>query len=163
MDEKTNQIVGEQAEQGRLDDAGDFPAVVLIDTVSFCNLQCSMCFHREMTREKGVMDWALFTKVIDEIASSDKTVRVWMVFFGEPLILKRRKPSIFDMIAYAKAKGLTDVVVNSNANLLDEQAARDLIASGLDAIYVGIDAFSPETYAKLRVGGDYPVNEIPTL
>ena len=99
-----NRIFKEQLEQGRLEDAGDFPRVVLIDTVSFCNLKCSMCVHKEMTRKKGIMPWALFTRIIDEIAETKKDARVWMVFFGEALLLKKKKPSIFDMIAYAKEK-----------------------------------------------------------
>jgi len=149
------ELLTRQIQEGRISDPGRFPKVVLIDTVSYCNLRCSMCFHREMTRKKGFMSWDLFTKIIDEIAEVDPDVRVWMVFFGEALILKKRKPTIFDMIAYAKDKGLTDVVLNSNGNLLDADSARSLIESGLDAIYFGIDAFTPETYAKLRVGGDY--------
>jgi MoaA/NifB/PqqE/SkfB family radical SAM enzyme len=148
-------ILEEQRAKGRLEDAVGFPRVVLIDTVSYCNLKCSMCVHSAMTRKRGVMPWGLFTKIIDEIADIDPTVRVWMVFFGEALILKRTKPSIFDMIAYAKGKGLSDVVLNSNMNLLDAVSAGKLIKSGLDAIYIGIDAFRPETYAKLRVGGSY--------
>ncbi len=145
----------QQETAGRIQDAGTFPKVILIDTVSYCNLRCSMCVHREMTRKKGVMPWPLFTKIIDEISETDKHARVWMVFFGEALLLKRRKPSIFDMIVYAKQKGLTDVVLNSNANLLDEKAARGLIEAGLDAIYIGLDAFNSETYGKIRVGGNY--------
>jgi radical SAM protein with 4Fe4S-binding SPASM domain len=151
----TGEILEVQKKQGRLKDAGDFPKVVLIDTVSYCNLKCSMCVHKKMKRKKGIISWDLFAKIIDEIAEVNKSVRVWMVFFGEALLLKRKKPSIFDMITYAKSKGLTDVVLNSNANLLDEGASRELIRSGLDAIYVGIDAFKPETYAKIRVGGNY--------
>ena len=151
----SKEVLTKQVEQGRLKDAGDFPKVVLIDSVSYCNLLCSMCVHKKMTRPKGIMPWKLFTKIIDEIAETDKHVRVWMVFFGEALILKRRTPSIFDMIAYAKGKGLTDVVLNSNANLLDDHAARGLMNAGLDAIYIGLDAFTPETYAKVRVGGNY--------
>jgi len=158
-------ILRSQIEQGRLTDSGEFPKVVLIDTVSFCNLACSMCVHPEMTREKGVMSWGLFTKIIDEVAAEDKNVRVWMVFFGEPLILKNRKPSIFDMIRYAKDKGLTDVVTNTNANLMDADASRKLIEAGLDAIYIGVDAFTSETYSKIRVKGDYDstVNNIQHL
>lgn len=150
-----NAVLQNQLKQGRLEDAGDFPKVVLLDSVSYCNLRCSMCVHSEMTRKKGTMSWDLFTKIIDEIAVVDKDVRVWMVFFGEALILKKTKPTIFEMIAYTKSKGLTDVVLNSNANLMDEDAVCRLIESGLDAIYFGIDAFTPETYVKLRVGGDY--------
>lgn len=148
-------IYQKQLEQGRLKEWGYFPRVVLIDTISYCNLKCPMCVHREMKRKKGIMPWNLFTKIIDEIAEVDKNIRVWMVFFGEALLLKRRKPSIFEMMAYAKGKGLTDVVLNSNANLLDESASRGLIDAGLDAIYIGLDAFTPETYRQVRVGGNY--------
>jgi radical SAM protein with 4Fe4S-binding SPASM domain len=150
-----NEILEKQLGQDRLEDAGDFPKVILIDTISYCNLRCSMCVHKDMTRKKGIMPWSLFTKIIDEIAKENRNTRVWMVFFGEALLLKRKKPSIFDMISYAKNKGLTDVVLNSNANLLDLEASEGLIRSGLDAIYIGIDAITPETYAKLRVGGNY--------
>jgi radical SAM protein with 4Fe4S-binding SPASM domain len=139
----------------RLADAGDFPRVVLVDTVSHCNLRCSMCVHKHMKRKQGVMPRGLFTKIIDEISTVDKTIRVWMVFFGEALLLKKTKPSIFDLIQYAKSKGLTDVVMNSNGNLLDEKAARALIDSGLDAVYFGIDAFREGTYSRIRVGGNY--------
>jgi radical SAM protein with 4Fe4S-binding SPASM domain len=149
------EIYKAQLQEGRLEDAGPFPKVVLIDTVSYCNLRCSMCVHKNMKRKKGVMSWPLFEKIINEIAEEDKNARVWMVFFGEALLLRRRKPSIFDMIAYAKSKGLTDVVLNSNANLLNHEAAKGLIDSGLDAIYIGIDAHRSETYLKLRVGGHF--------
>ncbi|MGA2466802.1 MAG: radical SAM protein [Thermodesulfobacteriota bacterium] len=160
-----SEIYQTQLEQGRLEDAGPFPKVILIDTISYCNLRCSMCVHKEMIRKKGIMPWDLFTKIIDEIAEVDKNVRIWMVFFGEALLLKRKKPSIFDMIAYAKSKGLTDVVLNSNGNLLDHKAAKGLIESGLDALYIGIDAFKPETYVKVRVGGNYEktVNNVVNL
>lgn len=155
MDASTRNIRAGQERQGRLAEAVSFPRVVLLDTCSYCNLRCSMCFHKEMTREKGFMPWNLFTRSIDEIARVDPTTRVWMIFFGEPLVAKRRKPTIFDMIAYAKERGLTDVVTNTNANLLDDDAARRLIGAGLDAIYIGIDAATAATYAKVRVGGDF--------
>ncbi len=151
----TNPIYAEQCSKGRLQDAGDFPNVLLLDSISHCNLLCSMCFHKDMTRTRGVMNWELFIRLIDEIALKKPDARVWMVFFGEALILKRRKPTIFEMVAYAKSKGLQDVVLNTNANLLDTDAAEKLIECGLDALYVGIDAATPETYAKVRVGGKY--------
>jgi len=152
---KKDEILRTQIIQGRIAEAGDFPAVVLIDTVSYCNLKCSMCVHDKMTRPKGIMSWELFTKIIDEIAAENKSTRIWMVFFGEPFILKNKTPSIFDMIKYAKSKGLADVVVNSNANLMDKAASCKLIDSGLDAIYIGVDSFSSESYVKIRVGGNY--------
>lgn len=144
-----------QKSAGRLKETEHFPKVVLLDTVSYCNLRCVMCVHQDMKRKRGFMPWPLFTRIIDEIAEEDRNTRVWMVFFGEALIRKRKKPTIFDMIAYAKGKGLTDVVLNSNGNLLDEPAARRLIDAGLDSIYFGIDAATAESYRRIRVGGDY--------
>ena len=137
----------------RLKDAGEFPKVVLLDTVSYCNLKCSMCGHKDMKRKRGKMSWDLYTKLIDEIACENKDTRVWLVFFGEVLLLKNT--ILLPMIRYAKEKGLTDVVTNTNGNLLDEKTAEGLIKAGLDGIYVGIDAFSPETYSKIRIGGNY--------
>lgn len=148
-------ILETQLKQGRIAEACNFPKVVLIDTISYCNLQCSMCIHKTMTREKGIMGEKLFRKIIDEIAAVNKNTRVWMVFFGEALILNNSKPSIFDLIRYAKSKCLEDVVLNSNANLLDERSSVDLINSGLDAIYIGLDAFKSDTYSRIRVGGDH--------
>lgn len=160
-----NDAYENQFKQGRIQDAGDFPKVILLDTVSYCNLKCSMCVHSQMKRKKGIMSWGLFTKIIDEIAEKNKDTRIWMVFFGDPFIIKKKKPTIFDMIAYAKNKGLTDVVVNSNGVLMDEESAKELIKCGLDAIYFGVDAFSPEVYVQLRVGGNYEktVNNIKNL
>ncbi len=133
----------------------NFPKTILIDTISMCNLRCSMCSHKDMKRKKGIMEWSLFKKIIDEIAKVDKNTRVWMVFFGEALILKKTKPSIFDLISYAKSVGLNNIVLNSNGVLLDRECSAKLIDSGLDAIYVGIDAFCEDTYNKCRVGGNY--------
>ncbi|HIJ60158.1 MAG TPA: radical SAM protein [Nitrospirae bacterium] len=159
------EIIEAQKKAGRLDEIPEFPKVVLVDTVSYCNLRCSMCVHKNMTRKKGIMKWELLTKIIDEIAENNKDARVWMVFFGDPFVLKKAKPSIFDMLKYAKDKGLTDVVLNSNGCLMDEESAKKIIEVGLDSIYFGVDAATPETYAKLRVGGEYEetVKNILTL
>lgn len=88
----SNKIYQSQLEQGGLVNSEVFPKVVLIDTISYCNLKCSMCFYRNMKRKKGIMSWDLFTKIIDEIADVDKNVRVWMVFLGEALLLTKSGP-----------------------------------------------------------------------
>ncbi len=142
-------------QQHRIVDSGSFPKVILLDTCSYCNLRCCMCFHHQMKRKKGVMSWELFTKIIDEVASEDRCVRIWMVFFGEPFVIRKRKPSIFDMIAYAKRKDLRDIVLNTNGNLMEDEDSLKLIELELDAVYVGIDAFTENTYRKIRVGGQY--------
>lgn len=130
-----------------------FPEVVLIDNFSGCNLRCSACDHHNIKKFRPIqkMDLDLYRKIIDEIAEKNKKARVWQIFFGDPCLCK-------DMdvrIKYAKDKGLEDVVLNSNGVLLSAQKAKAFIRAGLDAIYVGIDAATEETYNKIRVGGDF--------
>lgn len=128
-----------------------FPSIVLIDNHNACNLRCSMCDHRFMTRSVHKMPEFLYRKVIDEIARENPGARVWEIFFGEPALLR----SMAERIAYAKSCGLTDVVLNSNGVLLGARVAKEYIDAGLDWMYVGIDAATEETYQKMRVGGDF--------
>lgn len=95
---------------------------------------------------------ALYKKIIDEIATEAPDTETWMTYYGEALILKYR---LFYMIWYAKQKGLTKIVLNSNAMLLDREMSEMLIDSGLDRLIISMDGFTKETYEKIRVGGNY--------
>lgn len=131
----------------------DFPRVILLDNTSACNLRCSMCDHHNIKQYRKIqtMPYELYCKIIDEVAVESPESRIWEIFFGDPFLC-RDMPK---RIAYAKKKGLKDVVVNTNGQLMTRDRAKEYIESGLDAIYVGIDAATPETYAKIRVGGSY--------
>lgn len=137
----------------RIQEAVDFPKVVLIDNCSACNLMCSMCDHKNVRnyRKIEIMPWKLYRKIIDEIAIENPSARVWEIFFGEPCLC-RDMPK---RIAYAKEKGINDVVLNSNGVLLNKDIAKAYIQAGLKSIYVGIDAASKDTYEKIRIGGDF--------
>jgi sulfatase maturation enzyme AslB (radical SAM superfamily) len=137
----------------RVTESAGFPAVVLIDNTSVCNLRCSMCDHVNIRRYRKIehMKWELYAKIIDEIAREGPDSRVWQIFYGDPFLLK----DMPERIRYAKDRGLTDVVLNTNGVLMTAQRSRPLIEAGLDAIYVGIDAATRETYDHIRVGGDF--------
>ena len=137
----------------RVTESPDFPAVVLIDNTSACNLRCSMCDHVNIKRYRKIesMKRELYTKIIDEIARESPDSRVWQIFYGDPFLLK----DMPERIRYAKNQGLTDVVLNTNGVLMTEDRGRPLIEAGLDAIYVGIDAATKESYDQIRVGGDF--------
>jgi sulfatase maturation enzyme AslB (radical SAM superfamily) len=137
----------------RTQEAVEFPRVVLIDNTNACNLRCSMCDHPNVKnyRKVQVMDLGLYKKIIDEIAVENPSARVWGIFFGDPFMCR----DIAARIKYGKDKGLTDMVLNTNGVLMNPDKGRAVIEAGLDALYVGIDAANAETYAKIRVGGDY--------
>jgi len=137
----------------RIEEAVDFPKVILLDNTSACNLRCSMCDHRNITKYRKIqmMDMGLYKKIIDEIAVEKPSARIWEIFFGDPFLCR----DMPERISYAKDKGCEDVVLNTNGVLMKAEWSRQYIEAGLDAIYVGIDAANKETYEQIRIGGDF--------
>ncbi len=137
----------------RITEAENFPQIVLIDNINACNLSCSMCDHKNVKKYRPIqrMDFGLYKNIIDEIAINNPQARIWEIFFGDPFLCT----DMPERIKYAKGKGLTDVVLNSNGVLMTTEKAIAFIKAGLDAMYVGIDAATEETYQKIRVGGDF--------
>ncbi len=137
----------------RTTEVQEFPRVILIDNTNACNLRCSMCDHKNMKqyRKVQVMDIDLYKKIINEISIENPDARVWQIFFGDPFLCK----DIAARVRYAKRKQLSDVVLNTNGQLMTKDRSLALIEAGLDAIYVGIDAASPDIYEQIRVGGKF--------
>lgn len=124
-----------------------FPLNVIIEPTNYCNLNCIMCSHDKMTRKKGNINIVLYKKIIDEIAKENVNTRIWLDFFGEPLLQKFK---IFYLINYAKNKGLTNVCLNTNATLLDDEIAEMLLDSKLDFLSIDCDGFSKTVFEKIR-------------
>ena len=133
-----------------LETAPTFPDRVYVESTNVCNLDCIMCptgLHID-TRPKGFMEWDLYTSIIDEIAPFAHAVVLHS--WGEPLLHKR----IIEMIEYAKAKDLW-VETSTNATKLTEEVSRQLLAAGIDRIYLSMDGLTKETYEKVRVRGNF--------
>lgn len=132
-----------------------FPHQVLMETTSACQLRCSMC-AREDALKKGALkighmaEW-LALKIMDEVAAVNPKTRLWFCFFGEPTLSKQ----LAKRVKMAKERGIETTVINSNGNMLIPRISDELIESGLDEIYIGLDAATPETYAQIRVRGNY--------
>lgn len=124
-----------------------FPPSVIVETTNYCNLKCTCCGHDKMKREKGFMKLKLYKKIINEIAQVNPNTDLWMIFYGEPLILRYK---ISYLIDYAKKKGLKNVFMNSNAILLDEEISESIIDARLDKIVFSLDAYYEDTYKKIR-------------
>ncbi len=130
-----------------------FPKQLLLETTSHCNLNCSMCARQFNPRKWGTLDEDAARKVIDEVTARTPDTRIWFCYFGEPLL--KRRSGLFERIRYAKDRGLQKAAINTNGNLLDDRAIADLLEAGLDEVYVGIDATTPEVYDETRRGGDF--------
>jgi radical SAM protein with 4Fe4S-binding SPASM domain len=132
------------------DRAPRLPDIVQIESTNICNAKCVFCPRDEMHRQQGVMDMALFTKIVDECAALGiRHVRLHN--YGESFVDKR----IIEKIAYAKRQGIPQVGLISNGSLVGEAAARGIVEAGLDTINISVDAAGKETFEATRLGLKY--------
>ena len=100
-----------------------------------------------MKRPQGLMAFDTFTKILDEVGGYIFTLLFWG--WGEPFL----NPRAFDMIAYARAKGIK-VISSTNGHLFARQEFADPAArSGLDSIIFAIDGVTQASYERFRHGG----------
>jgi len=144
---------------GKLEAIEDFPLSLEFETNNTCNYACSMCIYAEKSelhpdyrdkQPKGNMDFELYKRIIDE-ASEHRMPAATYGFWCEPLL----HPKIVDMIDYGTRRGLIDMRIGTNGQLLDDNKAKGFIDAGLQRLEVSLDAFTKETFEKVRIGGDF--------
>lgn len=109
------------------------PRLVAWELTRRCNLKCAHC--RASAGDGGVGNELSLEEakaVVDDIASFAQPILI--LTGGEPLLC----PCLFELIAYAKAKGLKPVI-GTNATLIDDALARRIAAAGVPRISVSID------------------------
>ena len=132
----------------------DFPLSIAIEPSNHCNLNCICCANNKLTRPRGRMDIYLYKKLIDEIAAENPYTRLWLDYYGEPLLQGFR---LFYMIDYAKKSGLKNICMNTNGTLINREMAEMLLDSGIDFISIDCDGFSKEVYEQIRVNANRDV------
>ncbi len=122
-----------------------FPRAVQFQTLSTCNAKCVFCPHCQSPKEipHGRMEDGLIQKIIAECARH-MVGRISPYLTNEPL-MDKRMPGILRDIKKAcffpvKTK------INSNAALLTEDVARQLIEAKLDQLWISVNGYSEETY-----------------
>jgi MoaA/NifB/PqqE/SkfB family radical SAM enzyme len=131
-------------------DEAPLPEIVQIESTNICNAKCVFCPRDDMERKQGIMDMALFTKIVDECAALG-IGHVRMHNYGEPFVDR----ALVEKVRYAKQKGIPQVGMISNGSLINEAAARGMIDAGLDAINISVDASGKEVFESTRVGLKY--------
>jgi MoaA/NifB/PqqE/SkfB family radical SAM enzyme len=148
---------------GRL--TGDFPSQIVVDVTEVCNLACVHCPHPEFEKsrhyEARYLDPALNMKMVDEVRDYGQKSTQYIRYTGEgePLV----HPNGYDMIEYAARTSGVFVTITTNGTIMNEKRTRRLLESGVHLIDISIDAFKPETYAKIRVNGDLEVTRANVL
>ena len=137
---------------GRFESIPDWPLHLDVDTNYTCNLNCVMCPLGTpgfpIDYQKKWLDFDLYRGVLTEGARRGlASVRIGLT--GEPLL----RPDIPDFIRLARDLGLIDIMLITNGVLLTWDMGRELIEAGLTRLMVSLDAVRPETYRRIRRGG----------
>lgn len=126
-------------------------AKIYIEPTNRCNIECRTCMRHNWDVEMGQMSAATFAAILAGLRRLQTPPLVFFGGIGEPLA----HPRTPEMIAQVKETGAT-VEMISNGTLLDEKRSRQLIAAGLDVLWVSIDGARPESYADVRLGAELP-------
>ena len=125
------------------------PTRVWVEATSNCNLRCSFCGNRDLTKDqRGNMSFELFQQLADEAAG--KVNQFNLFHRGESLL----HPRIGEMIRYAGARGI-HTRINTNGTLLNANLGAELINAGLDMLSFSFDGYDPEMYEANRPGAHF--------
>jgi MoaA/NifB/PqqE/SkfB family radical SAM enzyme len=142
---------------GRL--SAGFPSQIIMDITEVCNLACTHCPHPDFAKSEHYggrhLDPALNEKMIEEVRKhgQGKTQYIRYTSNGEPLV----HPNGYEMIQSAVDHSGVYVTMTTNGKIMNEKRTQKLLESGVHLIDISIDAFKPETYAKIRVKGNLDV------
>lgn len=121
------------------------PRVVAWEVTRACNLACSHCRASAMTEpDPAELNTFEGFTLIDEIAATGKNI-ILILTGGEPLL----RPDIFELALRGSAQGLR-VVMAPNGTLINDQAARSMVASGISRISVSLDGPSAGYHDAFR-------------
>jgi len=99
------------------------------------------------------MDERLYVRILTQARQAGPPRRLALMLQNEPLL----DPCLATRVRQAKAilgPG-TRVMTVTNGSLLTPERADELTAAGMDSIEISLDAFRPETYARIRPGTDF--------
>lgn len=129
------------------------PEVFQIELTNNCPMACIMCPRTEtMSRSLGYMDEELFERIVAEISPCSS--KVFLHHFGDSLV----HPKIGEYIRLAQRHHLR-CFLSTNAVLLTEKRARDLVDSGLEELVVSLDGVSSATNLAIRGKAAQDVDE----
>lgn len=141
---------------GRFEYEPPFPLYLMLEQTYSCNLRCPMCIQglpverANFTPTERQMSWELFQRVVLE-GEQHGCPSIALHVNDEPLLVE----DLPERIALAKEHGFMDVFMTTNGVLFTEDKVRQVVDAGVTHILFSVDAATEETYAKVRIGGDY--------
>lgn len=125
----------------------DYPLLIDLELASVCNLNCPMCYtitdEFKKLVKKGLMDFELFKRIVDEVAG--KVFALRLSLRGEPTL----HPKFLDAIEYAKLREIKEVSTLTHGGKLELDFFKKVADAGIDWITISIDGVHEE-YDSIR-------------
>ena len=128
-----------------------YPAKLFVEVTTRCNLGCFMCVKQ--TDGCGMSEGDLTPETFAALEPAFAQLEALVLNgVGEPLL----NPHLETFIRRAKSSmpAAGWIGFQSNGLLISDSRALSLVEAGLDKICLSIDAASPETFRKVREGGE---------
>ncbi len=139
----------------------DTPLSLNIEASRACNIKCIYCVHSlpgeklaDINFKPDIMDQDIYFKIVADCKSFEKRIKtIRFAGYGEPLMNKH----LAKMITHTKQNGICNqIVVFTNALLLNHEVSKALITAGTDVFRITIQGLSAEAYKKnAGVKNDY--------
>ena len=139
-------------------DEAPLPEIVQIESTNICNAKCVFCPRDDMERRQGIMDMALFQKIVDECVGARHRARP----HAQLRRAVRRSRSWSRRCATRSRRASPQVGMISNGSLITEAAARGMIDAGLDAINISVDASGQGSRSRRRASASSTTRSSPT-
>jgi radical SAM protein with 4Fe4S-binding SPASM domain len=125
-----------------------FPYSITIEISSVCNLKCPQCpvGLGQIDRKKKFMEVSTADKILSQFASKGLILNLY--FQGESML----HPNFFEIAAMGSQKKLFSIL-STNATLINEFNALELVKTGIHRIIISIDGLDQKVYEKYRIGG----------
>ena len=131
----------------------DFPLFLQIELNQTCNYKCPHCIignPDEMSNiynPKENLNFDQYKKIIDE-AADHGCPSISAQGENEPFLNKKFESYIY----YSYRKGIIDIMTNTNGSAITKKRSQKILDSGLTRLRFSLDAFTDQTYKKVRVG-----------
>ncbi|MBI5639478.1 MAG: radical SAM protein [Nitrospirae bacterium] len=131
-----------------------FPPMLVVSITNACNLRCSHCYYSTFSKRSdyhvNMLPWDIWEEICLETSQWPGVIMNFGTD-GEPLL----HPRLIEMLMLARKNNIFPINITTNGLLMDAKFSGRLIDEHLvDVINISLDAFTSETYAKIR-GGDF--------
>jgi MoaA/NifB/PqqE/SkfB family radical SAM enzyme len=119
--------------------------VIQVQTIECCNLKCSFCPNKFLSRSGSLMNLDTYKHILDDLAQLNFSGRFSPYLMNEPMMDER----IAQLIALAREKiPQAYIYISTNGTLLDQEKLYQLSESGLTLL--GISAYDDKIEQHLK-------------